>query len=402
LKFVLPRFVLGNRGDIASRWGVINALHLLGIEGVSVFCDAPENTPPVPYPKYSYGKLRNLIPTREGWQVIKGANIVLWVGGLDFQDDSSLLKLFYLWIIFRIYRVLGLRIWCFLQGAGPLDTRIGRMLGKGVLKVVDRVVVRDTASKKLLHEIYPQRQCTSAHDGIFLPNIENSLIESQKHNSEGYFSLFSANNRLVVGFNIRIWFHFDHSILPYQVNQKEYKERSRECMRVLIDSSIEAIKQLRQVYNARVVLISGYQPDVVPWEDDLIWLKKIKERMPDDPEVILVDSPMTMQEYFTFMSLFDLVIAMRLHTSLVAFRLGVPSINLNYTLKGRDILNDMQLDDYILDVDELLDSPEILLEKVDYIVNNLDLCREKVRHSVSEAIETNFSMMKDFFKDSKI
>jgi polysaccharide pyruvyl transferase WcaK-like protein len=393
--------VLGNQGDIASRWGIVNALHLLGLDNVSIFCDSPKNVPPTPYPLYSYGKLRNLLFTQEGRKAIKASDTVFWAGGLDLQDDSSLMKVIYLWVIFRVFHFMGLRIWCFLQGAGPLNSLLGRKFARGVLKSVDLFVARDSGSLKLLQEIYPRGNYMCAHDGIFLPGLENSMIESQFYTSNEFKNIFSNKSNPVIGFNIRMWFHFNSGLLPYQFNQKAYQRRSKEPMKKLVASSCDLISKLRETHHAKVVLLSGYQPGIVPWEDDAPWLAQIKNHFQDDADVILLDSPMTTQDYFKMMSSFDIVIAMRLHTVLVALRFGVPGINLSYTLKGSDILTDMDLEDYAIDIDDFLRSPDYILEKVKDIADNMSRSRDKIRKSVTAAIEKNEMILKHLLEVDK-
>jgi polysaccharide pyruvyl transferase WcaK-like protein len=393
IKLVLPRVIMGNRGDIASRWGIIHALRRLGLEDVSIFCDSLDNVPPVPYPTFPYGKLRNLIFTREGLQAIKEADIVLWAGGLDLQDDSSLSKLIYLWILFRIFRLLGLRIWCLLQGAGPLETRMGRKIARGVLKKVDRFVARDPGSMKLINEIYPDGNISCAHDGVFLRGLETDpeLVKSDK-----FLPVFANRPNLLIGFNIRMWFHFNSSLLPYEYNRHAYQKRARESMGELVKASREAIAQLREQFDARVVLLSGYQPGVVPWEDDLPWLAQIKNECPDR-DVVFIDTPMSMPAYFTLMSSLDLVIGMRLHTVLTAIRFGVPGINLSYTLKGSSILSNLGLGDFALGLVDFMHSPNVLIEKVAGMVSDMAGNRERVATAVAAAIEENERVLRNLF-----
>jgi len=397
LKFVLPRVVRGNRGDIASRWGIINGLFCLGLEDVSIFCDSPKNVPLTPYPLYSYGKLHNLVFTSEGRKALKASDTVLWVGGHDIQDDSSLMKITYLWVFFRIFRVMGLRVWCLFQGVGPINTSVGRLIARGVLKVIDLFVARDSGSLQLLQEIYPRGKYIYAHDGIFMPDFEKVLPKSKIELSSDFINIFSNKDNIVIGFNIRMWFHFNSSLLPYHLRKKAYKNRSKKSMKELIASSCEVISKLRKIYNTKIVLISAYQPGVVSWEDDIPWLKQIKNSFHEDSEVILLDSQMTMPDYYKMMSSFDLVIAMRLHSTLTALRFGVPGINLSYTLKGHNILANMGLGDHVVSIEDFLISPESVLEKTKNILNNYDYHQKKNNEAVAAAIQLNASVMKDIF-----
>jgi len=126
-------------------------------------------------------------------------------------------------------------------------------------------------------------------------------------------------------------------------------------------------------------------------------LKQIKNSFHEDSEVILLDSQMTMPDYYKMMSSFDLVIAMRLHSTLTALRFGVPGINLSYTLKGHNILANMGLGDHVVSIEDFLISPESVLEKTKNILNNYDYHQKKNNEAVAAAIQLNASVMKDIF-----
>jgi polysaccharide pyruvyl transferase WcaK-like protein len=85
------------------------------------------------------------------------------------QDDSSLVRMMYLWVAFRLYRALGLKIVCLFQGAGPVTTRAGRSVARGVLSQVDTFVARDPGTYALIEKLNPRTNRVLAHDAIFLP-----------------------------------------------------------------------------------------------------------------------------------------------------------------------------------------------------------------------------------------
>lgn len=399
MKFILPRTILGNRGDIASRWGVLRALHGLGIQDVTVYTRSLEDIPSsLFYRTVPYRPMRNLFPGERHWNRLREADIVLWTVGLDMQDDSSLTKLMYLWTTFRLYRQFGLRVWCLFQGAGPISTKLGRWLAKSVLREVDMFIARDPGTYNLISQISPDTKCILAHDAIFLPGFEDdlSLVNSSELN---YIDkIFSTDRRPVVGINIRQWFHFVSSILPYQFSQGAYKKRSREKMSHLIQASISLIKMLRTREDVKVVLVSAYQPDIVPWEDDLPWLIKLKTAFDDDENVFLMNEAISMPLYYILMSRLNLMIGMRLHSSLIAMRFGVPSLNLSYTLKGRDILRHLGLSEYVADLQAFMDNPEELFNRVISLLRNNHHERWKVEQSVGNAIDQNMDILKSMFR----
>jgi polysaccharide pyruvyl transferase WcaK-like protein len=394
MKYVLPRVISGNRGDLASRWGVLSALYEIGEKDVSVFCANRQDVPPLPYGYLPYRPFRNLLQDRIGRNALRGADVVLWAVGLDLQDDSSLAKLFYLWVIFSLYRRMGLKIWLAFQGAGPLNTRIGRMLAGTILEKVDLFVARDPGTYNLIGEVRPSTRLVLAHDGIFLPGFENYSRAIGAHDEEWLSRLFSRRGRPVIGLNVRHWFHFSHRLLPYQFAQKIYLQRSAAKMTELVAAYTNWVEILRKQLDARILLISAYQPGEVPWEDDLPWLEGIKQHFSQDLDVVLVDSPVSLSTYYAMMSGLDLMIGMRLHSSLIALRMGVPAMNVSYTLKGRDIMRYLGLGDNVVDLNDAIMDPHRVLDRAISILSSPQLEKQRVGQSVQQAIETNLQVMR--------
>lgn len=394
MKFILPRVIYGNLGDIASRWGVLRALDQLGAEDVTVFSNFAIDTPPLPFHVLRYRPYHNLLLDRLAWDYLRRSDTVLWAVGLDMQDDSSLARMLYLWTTFCFYRALGLKIICLFQGAGPITTAAGRVLARAVLSQVDTFVARDPGTFALIEKLNPRTKRVLAHDAIFLPGFEDDLYPA-----ESLAPLFDGSEGSVIGINIRQWFHFASSILPYQFSRKKFAARSEAQMQDLIRSMTELIASLRTRQRARILLISAYQKDVRPWEDDLPWLERVKANFADDDEVKLVNMSLTMPEYYNLMSHLDLMIGMRLHSSLVALRFGVPSINLSYTIKGRDILKHLSLGENMVDLSSFISSPQGVLERAWMILANQPSERQKIRQAVRQAIETNMTILKSIKTD---
>ncbi len=390
MKVLLPRAIKGNRGDLASRWFMLEALRSYQHLEPIVFSYLPEDIP-TGIKRYPYGPLRNLLPTLKSWRDVWSAQKVCWAVGLDMQDDSSLVKLLYLWIVFTLYSLSGKEIWCCFQGAGPITTSVGRWLMKRILNRVKIFVARDPYSQHLVKTFATKTQVLLGHDAIFLPRQEGYSTGNLENRSL-LAELFSTE-RPVIGFNLRQWFHFSSSWLPYQFAQKRYRARSLPQMQVLVNKSIEVISTLRSKYNARVVLISAYQPSIEPWEDDLTWLAKVKVAFGTDEEVILLKEKLSMPLYFELMSRLTLTIGMRLHTTLLALRHGVPSLNLNYTLKGRAIVEYLGLSDYVIDLGDFLHSSEPVLQWVEKILPSREEQSKRINALVEVAITQNQALL---------
>ena len=175
--------------------------------------------------------------------------------------------------------------------------------------------------------------------------------------------------------------------------------QSQEKMDQLIHSMAELIGKIRKDYNARILLISAYQPDVVPWEDDLPWLDQLKKHFKEDGGVLLTDKPLSMPQYYALMSRLDVMIGMRLHSSLIALRMGVPSLNISYTLKGRDILEYMGLGKNVVDLNDFLNDPSTAYNRFCEVMANLDRERlEVIRHTQS-SVRENMDVFTTFMKN---
>lgn len=397
MKVILPRVILGNRGDLASRWGLLYALQTLQNENVTVFAQSIKDIPSLNQDFIPYGKVRNLILSRKSKQAFKQSDIVLWSVGLDLQDDSSLAKLFYMNLVFRRYRLMGLQVMVLFQGAGPLETRVGKLLAKQILSSVNLFVSRDPGTHKLVRSIQPSLNCILGHDAIFLPDLEQELLK-QDIKSQHLPKILSQRQRPVVGFNLRQWFHFSSSILPYEFSKKKYLQRSQGHMEHLLRSTVQVIQTLQE--RCTVILISAYQPGIIPWEDDLYWLSQVKAVFQENPNVILFDSPIGVPTYFHLMSQLDLMIGMRLHSTLIALRFNVPSINISYTLKGRDIMKHLGLENNVIELHDFLNNPDIITKRAMQILNGSNEERVRIDNAVSNAIEQNMNILYKVFNNS--
>jgi polysaccharide pyruvyl transferase WcaK-like protein len=365
--WVSPRVVRGNRGDIASRFGILEAFARRGTEFSVVFAASARHVPEMLRALIMpYGPLYNLWPGFAGLRAIRRANAVVWTGGLDLQDDSSRIKLVHTWLVFTSYRLLGLRIMLALQGAGPLETRSGRWLARRVMSLVDLALVRDSGSFRLLSELADPARLRLAADGIFLDGFPTR--DALGPCPAAIHAITDGAGRPVIGVNIRLWFHFASSWIPHQFATEASHRRAGASMVALVAALAEVVRHLRRRHDARVILISMYEPGTEPWEDDAPFLAQIKSHFADDAEVVLWQEDVSIEDLFRLFARFDLVIGVRLHSTLIALRAGVPAIHMSYTLKGRDIYADLGLSDWAIELEEAVRSPAAVARCADAVL----------------------------------
>jgi polysaccharide pyruvyl transferase WcaK-like protein len=391
MTWISPRIVRGNRGDIASRYGILKALVVRETPITAVFASRKDHVPAELRPRIlPYGPLYNLWPGWRGIRALMRSKAVIWTGGLDLKDDSSLVKLVHTWLVFLSFRLLGLKILLALQGAGPLTTGAGRWLTRRILALVHLALVRDRGSYRLLGEFMAADRLRLAADGIFLDGFPTRDAPGSIPST--VIALTEAGPRPVVGLNVRLWFHFANSIIPYQFARDRYRKRAEAPMQALLDVIAGTVDDLRTRHQARVVLLSMYEPGSDPWEDDVPLLKTIKSRFPHDPDVVLCTEDLPIEDLCCLFGRFDLMIGMRLHSALIALRAGVPALHIAYTLKGRDIYADLGLDEWVIDIDEALRWPKAITMLVDKLLGDEE-CFARVAAIVEPLVAANVAAL---------
>ena len=395
-KIILPRVIYGNRGDILSRWGLLNGLSSIRQNDVCVFAHTAGDLPS-PYKEsfIPYGKYHNLFLSTTARAALRNNDRILWGGGLDLTDESSKAKLLYLMTTYSQYRMMGKEIYCVFQGAGPLVTSIGKTLAKQVLKNVSYFIARDRYTYNLIQELDPGMRVVSAGDAIFFPGFEEQI---EAHANITQLDTYLApEGKPLIAMNIRRWFHFSSDLIPFQLAKKRYESRGLQEMDDLVGMYVEMVHKLRQQYNARILLISAYNPGVFSWEDDLPWLRRVKASFSDDQEVVLMDTDVDMMDYLSLMSKIDLAISMRLHSSLTVLRFGNPAVNISYSPKGVNVLRSLGLADNAFDINNVLLDDAAIWHRIESILDNLTDARKKVAQGVDAIIQTNMNVLRSLF-----
>jgi polysaccharide pyruvyl transferase WcaK-like protein len=229
-------------------------------------------------------------------------------------------------------------------------------------------------------------------DGIFLDGFDDDLHVPP---AEGRFVSGIVARRPgqpVIGINVRLWFHFASSWVPYQFAKKRYRARARLRMARVLDNLMEATAALRRLHGARIILLSMYEPCTEPWEDDLPLLRALKQRFASDEEVVVVEDDLSVPGFYHLVSNLDLMIGMRLHSALAAIRAGVPAIHISYTDKGQDVFRALGLGELVVDVSEFMDDPALVIDKAASVLMDTEL-RARITAVRDETIQRNRTML---------
>ncbi len=166
----------------------------------------------------------------------------------------------------------------------------------------------------------------------------------------------------------------------------------------LLEIYKDLIKKMRRQFNARVLLVSAYNPGVYSWEDDMYWLEGVKQSFIHDDKVCVINEPLDMINYLTLMSRIDLAISMRLHTSLTALRLGNPAVNISYSPKGVNVFRALGLEENAFEINNILIDNSPSWNRVVSIFENQLVAKGTVQKSVNQIMIENMKALESLFK----
>ena len=355
-----------NRGDIISRYGLLKLASLNQNKGqIIILSNRNADEIPCSAKFVRPGPLKDLFPGFKQLRSYSRGDIVCWAVGHDLQDDSSLLKLPFLAVKFFIFRLFGMKIRIISQGAGPINTIWGRFFIKVIMALLESASFRDTESTNLITALAPK------YKNKYSTVVDSALFATDAHKEKAK----SKEGALVLGLNLRRWFHFDGHWMPYEyrVRLGLVKEVPGERkMESVMDNMAVFLDKIVQSYDIKIRMIPMYPPGIEEWEDDLKLLQHTMERMKCFKSVEISEKDMKPQQLIEYFSELDLMIGMRLHSTIIATSMGIPSIHLAYSPKGYSYFRTIGEEEYCYPVERLaeIEEPEELLALFDKLKTN--------------------------------
>ena len=369
-RIFLVRPIEPNRGDVISRYGLLKRMaRLAAPPRVVVLSQRDPGELPLAAAVVRPGPLKDIIPRREQFRLYERGDEVWWACGHDLQDDSSALKLPFILAKFLFFRLRGLSIRVIAQGAGPITTPFGRWCTRGIMRLVKSASFRDSESLALAAGIAPKSvdKMTQTIDCALFAADGTGKGRSKS----------ASDKRRLVGVNLRRWYHFDGHWLPY-----EYRVRLGLIKEIPGDQKMERFisemarfldKQVDE-RDIRIRLIPMYPRNVEPWEDDVTLLNELKSRMTHAEAVEVIEEDLPPEKLLAVFQDLDVMIGVRLHSTIIATMLGVPSLHLAYSPKGYSYFKMIGQERYCLPLDRL-STPEGwtgLEESMDEILRDRD------------------------------
>lgn len=236
------------------------------------------------------------------------------------------------------------------------------------LKTYDIVVARETltynALKKYLSDenliLSPDTAFTLAKKEVELPNI-------------------FEQNKKVVGINIS----------PLISNYTDNENNILESIKSLIDYILKETD-----YNIALI------PHVyIKNNNDLDSLKIVKDLYKDEDRIDILDKKIyNCEELKYIISNCSFIIAARTHASIAGYSSIVPTLVIGYSVKSKGIALDLfgNIENYVIPVDTI--TPEIILDRFKFLVNNEETIKNTLREKVPKYQENSNNLLGEILK----
>lgn len=301
-------------------------------------------------------------------------DLVLWTGGVLLQDDSSRAKIPYWWSLVRGIerRCPNIVGWC--QGVGPVETRLGRLLARKAAESTRCFVTRDRRALETLRAIGyggPSRAC-----------IDPAIMARPEGPAAGP----PMPDGPVVGIAPRRWFHLNRALLgraiQYRLGLNRMTVVPGSRFDRLLTSLAAAADHAVEEYDATVAFVPMYD---LPHEDDTRVGELVRERMRNPARTITVRHDGPPAEHMAIISRLDMMVGIRLHSTILAAASGVPPLTVYYTSKGLGFFEQLGLPELALPVDSVAEAggQDRLVAKMDAVWSDRDAIRLKIAERIA-------------------
>ncbi|MFI8686192.1 polysaccharide pyruvyl transferase family protein [Rossellomorea sp. NPDC077527] len=328
----------GNTGDDAILHSIISQLNKVDMNAEVVVSIRSNNI------KAYYGdkKIRYVMGSdhKSIYDEVSRSNLVIVGGGGLFQDYAGFkpYNLFngaegainYYFAPLLLAKMLGKKTMLYAVGYGPfLDNNAAKASG-WISNLADVITVRDNTSMKILEKNNCLKARLTADPAINLPY--------SKCNIRKYINTDISNKKLV-GINLRLWNYGEYG------TSKVYNVLLHVC-RVLISN-----------FNSHIVIIPFNKS-----KKEVEMMEKFHSQLPKEHSSIVYYnySPV---EIKSLCSELDLMIAMRLHASILAMGAGTPSIGIGYDPKVTEFYNELQLQQLTFTIENIRASEILEISK---------------------------------------
>jgi polysaccharide pyruvyl transferase WcaK-like protein len=287
---------------------------------------------------------------------------VVVIGGGPLKESGQMIE----WCNrLTIAKSLGKKIMVYGCGIGPLHSAPVRQHVAQILRLADRITLRDAIAVTNATELgIPAARITLAADpamGLAIPSVK-----------------FAGRNEepLTIGVSLRrLSKHYAPTGRAIEATRQES---------AFHDAAKHTVRRILQTNEAQVVLVPMA---LRRKDDDRVVLRQMQTQLSHDPRISLIDyaSPAALLEQFKG---FDFFVAMRFHSAVFAMLSQVPLVAIDYDSRGgktTGLMEAMGLSEFVLNIADA--TPERLWTLVETGLSQ--------RAAIARRIEKNLPALRD-------
>lgn len=312
-----------------------------------------------------YRAFRISIPTPKQVKAVcelySSSDLVLPVGGGYLRSQKkgvgSLLNVTQLLHPYVFTKIIGKPTVLYTQSIGPFASRNEERVVRLTLnKCVEAAIIREKISMKLLKQIGVRIPLYKSVDSGFAFNAIS------KYSLRGQFNI--DTEQLLFGITARKWLNAD-------------------AQTIYENALVQTIDHITSRYGARVVLIPQVTAEF-HGDDDRIVHDRIARLVKDKAKVTSLRKRLTHAQIRQAYNDLDFLIGTRFHSVIFALISHVPAIAIEYEHKTGGIMHDLQLDDWVVKMEEVNSesltrlTDELVRDKKQYIKHLSDVLPEYI------------------------
>ncbi|MGI8351378.1 polysaccharide pyruvyl transferase family protein [Niallia circulans] len=285
--------------------------------------------------------------------ILKESDIIIVCGGgfLGGKKFNSLMHLYQIFIATFLERPVV--IWG--TSIEPPSNSVLKKITERILKRTTHILPREEVTYNYVQTFMNKDQFSFTPDLAFMVPKENS------EEVEYIWDNLIPRNKKIIGLTVRDW-HFPRS---------EDKEKALENYKKTI---VETITTISQELNSVFVFI----PQVIfQGDDDRIIAKEIKSKLEKQESLIILENDISPNEIKELISRFDMFLGTRMHSNIFALGAEVPTVAIAYEHKTNGIMGVLELDDYVIDIED------VTPEKLNNLVNKCYKQNKELRNKIA-------------------
>lgn len=332
-----------NRGDRAIAEGLIELIRAqfddVTITGLSETADRDAAWFGIRFLPMDANSVNPLQWLRLAWHVSR-SDLVLWGGGEILKDYTNKLALWYWAVKITWLRLFNRRIVGAFQGIGPTYGRSSRRLVAYCVNRCRRFALRDAESvTKLIDWGVDSEKLIASSD----PAV--CVSQSAQPDDSG---LSDEIRNDFIAIAPRNWFHYQPGgILPHRMRSAE---AGNTADNLLYRQRIGELIQLAGEYARHVVLVPMHM------REDVDFCKALAASVDSNLSVtVLAEDTVAPSALRQLLSQARAMIGFRLHATIIATSVNVPSLNVYYVDKGRLYFEQIDQSRFAFGIETLLD-----------------------------------------------